>query len=31
MIIEEFGATTVVPPSWRASLEPNGNVLLSRL
>ncbi len=31
MIIEEFGATTVVPPSWRASLEPNGNILLTRI
>ncbi len=31
MIIEEFGATTVVPPAWRASLEHNGNILLSRL
>lgn len=29
MIIEEFGATTVVPPSWRAELEPNGNILLT--
>lgn len=29
-IIEEPGATTVVPPGWRASLAPNGTIILDR-
>ena len=29
-IIEEFGATTVVLPGWRASLDASGNVRLER-
>ena len=29
-IIEENGATTVVPPSWMVKIDPNGNLLLNR-
>jgi N-methylhydantoinase A len=29
-IVEEFGATTVVPPGWRGSLDGHGNLRLER-
>ncbi|HEX5816111.1 MAG TPA: hydantoinase/oxoprolinase family protein [Methylomirabilota bacterium] len=29
-IVEEFGATTVVPPGWTAAVDPHGNLLLER-
>ena len=29
-IIEEFGATTVLPPDWAAQLDAHGNLLLER-
>ena len=29
-IVEEFGATTVVFPGWRASMDDAGNLLLMR-
>jgi N-methylhydantoinase A len=29
-IVEEFGATTVVPPGWRGSLDEHGNLRLER-
>jgi len=29
-IVEEFGATTVLPPGWRAEVDPHGNLLLVR-
>jgi N-methylhydantoinase A len=29
-IVEEFGATTVVPPGWRGALDAHGNVRLQR-
>ena len=27
-IVEEFGATTVVPPGWRGQLDEHGNIRL---
>jgi N-methylhydantoinase A len=30
LIVEEYDATTVVPPGWRASLDDHGNIELSR-
>jgi N-methylhydantoinase A len=29
-IVEEFGATTVLPPGWRAEVDPHGNLVLER-
>jgi N-methylhydantoinase A len=29
-IVEEFGATTVVPPGWRGALDEHGNIRLQR-
>ena len=29
-IVEQFDATTLVPPSWRASVDRNGSLLLER-
>ncbi|HET7343505.1 MAG TPA: hydantoinase/oxoprolinase family protein, partial [Methylomirabilota bacterium] len=29
-IVEEFGATTVVPPGWRGALDAHGNLRLER-
>jgi N-methylhydantoinase A len=29
-IVEEFGATTVVPPGWRGTVDPHGNLRLER-
>ena len=29
-IVEEFGATTVVPPGWHGSVDPHGNLLFER-
>ena len=29
-IVEEFGATTVVPPGWRGALDEHGNLRLER-
>jgi len=29
-IVEEFGATTVVPPGWRGAVDPHGNLRLER-
>jgi N-methylhydantoinase A len=29
-IVEEFGATTVVPPGWRGSVDAHGNLRLAR-
>jgi N-methylhydantoinase A len=29
-IVEEFGATTVIPPGWRGGLDPHGNIRLER-
>jgi N-methylhydantoinase A/oxoprolinase/acetone carboxylase beta subunit len=29
-IIEEAGATTLLPPSWSARLEPSGSLVLER-
>jgi N-methylhydantoinase A len=29
-IVEEFGATTVIPPGWRATLDAHGNLLVAR-
>jgi N-methylhydantoinase A len=29
-IVEEFGATTVVPPGWTAAVDPHGNLRLER-
>lgn len=28
-IIEEFGSTTIVPPSWNVSVQANGNLLMA--
>jgi N-methylhydantoinase A len=30
-IVEEFGATTVVPPGWRGALDEHGNLRLARV
>ena len=29
-IVEEFGATTVVPPGWRGAIDPHGNLRFER-
>ena len=29
-IVEEFGATTVVPPGWRGAMDPHGNLRFER-
>ena len=29
-IVEEFGATTVIPPGWRGALDDHGNIRLTR-
>jgi N-methylhydantoinase A/oxoprolinase/acetone carboxylase beta subunit len=29
-IVEQFDATTVIPPGWRASVDPRGNLILER-
>jgi N-methylhydantoinase A len=29
-IVEEFGATTVVPPGWRGRVDPHGNLRFER-
>ena len=29
-IVEEFGATTVLPPGWRAAVDPLGNLVIDR-
>jgi N-methylhydantoinase A len=29
-IVEEFGATTVVPPGWRGAVDPHGNLRFGR-
>jgi N-methylhydantoinase A len=29
-IVEEFGATTVLPPGWRATVDDHGNLVLER-
>jgi N-methylhydantoinase A/oxoprolinase/acetone carboxylase beta subunit len=29
-IVEEFGATTIVFPGWRASVDAGGNLVLER-
>ena len=29
-IVEEFGATTIVPPSWRAAVDTYGNIIMER-
>jgi N-methylhydantoinase A len=29
-IVEEFGATTVLPPGWRAAVDEDGNLVLER-
>jgi N-methylhydantoinase A len=29
-IVEEFGATTVIPPGWAGGLDPHGNIRLGR-
>jgi N-methylhydantoinase A len=29
-IVEEFGATTVVPPGWRGALDEHGNLRFER-
>jgi N-methylhydantoinase A/oxoprolinase/acetone carboxylase beta subunit len=29
-LLEEFGATTVIPPGWRGDVDPHGNLLLVR-
>ena len=29
-IVEEFGATTVVPPGWRGTLDAHGNLRFER-
>jgi N-methylhydantoinase A len=31
VIIEEFGSTTIVPPSWGVSLQSNGNIMMTHL
>jgi N-methylhydantoinase A len=31
LIIEEYDATTVVPPGWRATLDAGGNIMIGRL
>ena len=31
LIIEEYDATTVVPPGWRATLDGSGNVVIDRI
>jgi N-methylhydantoinase A len=28
VIIEEYDATTVIPPGWRASLDAGGNIMI---
>ena len=30
MIVEEYDTTCVVPPDWAATLDPNGNIILTR-
>jgi N-methylhydantoinase A len=30
LIIEEYDATTVVPPGWRAALDAGGNIMIDR-
>jgi hypothetical protein len=30
MIIEEAGATTVVPPGWHVLVHPTGHIVLER-
>ena len=29
-IVEEFGATTVIPPGWRGAMDPHGNLRFER-
>jgi N-methylhydantoinase A len=31
LIIEEYDATTVIPPGWRASLDAGGNIMIDRV
>jgi len=30
LIIEEYDATTVIPPGWRASLDAGANIMIDR-
>jgi N-methylhydantoinase A len=30
LIVEEYDATCVVPPGWRAALDDEGNLMLDR-
>ena len=31
LIIEEYDATTVIPPGWRASLDAGGNIMIDQV
>ena len=30
VIVEEYDSTCIVPPDWTASLDPTGNIVLTR-
>jgi N-methylhydantoinase A len=31
VIVEEYDATCVIPPGWRAALDTGGNIVIERL